>query len=91
MSANPNLPAIDNPFPSNGGLIWHRLRSEREGVCTALLKHVPLICNAVGELQSMEPSKESNREFELKLEARLIQLDDALDRLCDGSYGDCIK
>ncbi len=93
MSANPNILATDNPVDRNGGLVWHRLHSERENICEALLKE----CRPSSEAQpgAQEMSKEdamraTNWHREL-LQARLRKIDDALDRLMSGSYGNCCR
>ena len=89
MSANLNVLAADNLVATTGGgVVWHRLHSEREEMCEALLQE-----GALGnEPPSAEPTSNEgamnapNREL---LQARLIKLDDALDRLMSGSYGEC--
>lgn len=92
MSANPNIPAIDNSPEANGGMVWHRLHSEREDICEALLRE-----DAAGhETTAAQPmSNEDTRHAaswhrEL-LQLRLKKVDDALDRLMAGSYGECCK
>ena len=80
MSANLNTPAIDRP--GSDGSVWHRLHSEREEVCEALLKDF-------GSGQEPDPK---NVSFHCDLlQARLRKIDDALDRLMSGSFGDCVK
>jgi hypothetical protein len=71
------------------GAVWNRLHAEREEICSALLHdaqpHFVLGRNAF-------PIAGNQREqFRLRLQARLRLLDDALDRLISGSYGDCSK
>ena len=90
MSANPNIRVIENASEQNGGLVWNRLHSEREEICEALLKEFHP--NSQAQLQE-SPAKEevmhtANWHREL-LQARLRKLDDALDRLMSGSYGNC--
>ena len=81
MSANLNTPAIDRP--DSDGSVWHRLHSEREEVCEALLKDF--------SPGGTEPERtDVNWHFDL-LQARLRKIDDALDRLMSGSFGDCVK
>ena len=83
MSANLNTPAIDRP--SSDGSVWNRLHSEREEVCEALLKD----CGPGSEVQRPEGT---NVSWHLELlQARLRKIDDALDRLMSGSYGDCVR
>ncbi|MGH9881949.1 MAG: hypothetical protein ACRD6N_10975 [Pyrinomonadaceae bacterium] len=93
MTANPHILGIDNPVVRNGGLVWHRLHSEREDICEALLKELRPSFEAQPGAQGM--SKEDamraaswHREL---LQARLCKVDDALDRLMSGSYGNCCK
>ncbi len=93
MSTNLNIPAIDVPVDRNGGLVWHRLHSEREDICEALLKEP--VDGFASETATHRLSKEnaartSNWHKEL-LQARLRKIDDALDRLMAGSYGNCSK
>lgn len=87
MSANLNTPAIDRP--SSDGSVWNRLHSEREDVSEALLKEF----RPGSEVQQRaEPTnvRAANWHREL-LQTRLRKIDDALDRLMSGMYGDCVK
>ncbi|HCX29040.1 MAG TPA: hypothetical protein DHU55_04595 [Blastocatellia bacterium] len=93
MSANPNIRVIDNPVSRNGVPVWNRLHSEREDICEALLKE----CSPSSETQVAAPRMSNevamhgpNWHREL-LQARLRKIDDALDRLMAGSYGNCSK
>ena len=93
MSTNPIIRVTDEPIDRNGGLVWHRLHSEREDICEALLKE----CAPGGETQagarrvaSEDAMRTANWHREL-LQARLRKTDDALDRLMAGSYGNCSK
>lgn len=93
MSASLNVPAaaiLGNS--TGGGVVWHRLHSEREDICDALLNE-----GAPGrEAQAAESISHedaiiaANWHREL-LQARLRKVDDALDRLMSGSYGNCSK
>jgi len=92
VSANPNNRVIDNAIERNGGLVWNRLHTEREEICEAMLKEA--LPNSQAQLQE-SPAKEEfmraakwHREL---LQARLRKIDDALDRLLSGSYGNCSK
>jgi RNA polymerase-binding transcription factor DksA len=93
MSANLNALAADNLVDTTGGgVVWHRLHSEREKICEAFLKE-----RALGnEPPSAEPASNEgamnvpNWHGDL-LQARLKKVDDALDRLMSGQYGDCCK
>ena len=68
---------------ADGAVIWSRLHSEREEICAALLRER-------GDAGDLE---ESSRDIEFKhresLQARLRQIDDALDRVSSGAYGHC--
>ncbi len=93
MNTNPNTRVTDNPVDRNGGLVWHRLHSEREDVCEALLKECVLGYAAQAgaqRLSSEDAMQAANWHREL-LQSRLRKMDDALDRLMAGSYGDCSK
>lgn len=92
MSANPNIRVIDNPVQQNGGVVWNRLHSEREDICQALLK--PFSGGGTGsvpERVSLEDDGGAASWHLCLLQARLHKVDDALDRLMSGSYGNCSK
>jgi RNA polymerase-binding transcription factor DksA len=93
MSANPNTPAIENPDKQNGGLVWHRLHSEREDICEALLREPgpASVAEALPQGMSKEDAERTTNWHRKLLQARLRKVDDALDRLLSGSYGDCSK
>ncbi|HET6669076.1 MAG TPA: TraR/DksA C4-type zinc finger protein [Pyrinomonadaceae bacterium] len=67
--------------PSNGqpqghGAVWYELRYEREEVCEALLQ------------------ERTGADFPVDketLQTRLTLIDEALDRLMAGTYGDCVQ
>lgn len=68
--------------PQTDGGVWYQLHSEREEVCEALLR---------------EPGPSDQRRAVLgetvnvnQLQRRLRLIDDALDRLMAGSYGNCV-
>ena len=92
MSTN-SMRLVEIPIHGNGCFVWNRLHSEREDVCEALLKQP--VAGSEAETVMHEASKEDSiraadwhREL---LQARLRKIDDALDRLMSGSYGDCSK
>lgn len=92
MSASPNIRVIDSPVDRNGGFVWHRLHSEREDICEALLKE----CAPGHESPAAEPMSNEDAMHDASwhlelLQARLHKVDDALDRLMSGSYGNCSK
>lgn len=80
---------VETPL-ANAGLIWGQLHAEREEICSALLADAH-----TADLQEFEidGNDESARDVEFKhrelLQARLRQIDDALDRLLSGVYGRC--
>lgn len=92
MNANPNTRVIDNAIERNGGLLWNRLHTEREEVCEAMLKETRP--NSQAQLQESAAKEEvrraANWHREL-LQARLRKIDNALDRLMAGSYGNCCE
>jgi RNA polymerase-binding transcription factor DksA len=66
--------------PNDNCLIWNQLRSEREETCEALL----------GPSRSDVPA-DLNVSHSQLLQARLIDLDAALDRIMAGKYGECSR
>lgn len=75
MNENRTINLVEIPIGGGGGLIWHRLHGEREEICEALLKRRPVVGDERKEM----------------LRARLRKIDDALDRVLSGSYGNCSK
>lgn len=75
MSENRTIHLVDIPIGGEGGFIWNRLHGEREEICHALLKEHGVVAD-------------ERRQW---LQARLRRVDDALDRLMSGSYGNCSK
>ena len=91
MSANPNSPAIDLAA-FGGGAVWNRLHSEREDICEAILRE-PSGVETKGATQTTSEEdvvRPENWHREL-LQWRLRKVDDALDRLMSGTYGECSK
>jgi DnaK suppressor protein len=76
-----------------GGEIWGWLQAEKEKVSQQILAEGPLLQEQVGGLQESDPSDESPREVKWRhrgqLEARLLDINRAQDRLIDGGYGRC--
>jgi RNA polymerase-binding transcription factor DksA len=66
--------------PNRTYVVWNRLHSEREETCEALLSQSRVSVNA-----------DVNISHGQLLEARLIELDAALDRIMAGKYGECIR
>lgn len=75
MNENRTIHLVDIPIGGEAGLSWNRLHAEREHICEALVKDSDLRAD----------------ERRTWLQARLRKLDDALDRLMSGSYGNCSK
>ncbi len=75
MSENRTIHLIEVPIGGKGGFVWNRLHGEREEVCEALLQDTGLIVEGRKEV----------------LQTRLRKIDDALDRLMAGSYGNCSR
>lgn len=75
MIAEQRIHLVDIPIGGNEGRIWNRLHGEREDICEILLKQGG-------------PAFEAHRDC---LQARLRRVDDALDRLMAGSYGNCSR
>lgn len=91
MSANLTILAVDNPANAHG-VVWHRLHSEREEICEALLKEsAPSYENLGAKPTSTEPTMNAVNWHRELLQARLKKVDDALDRLMAGTYGECCR
>ena len=75
MNENRTIHLVEIPIGGRSGAIWNRLHGEREDICEALLKN-------------FGPLSDERREL---LQGRLRAVDDALDRLMAGSYGNCSK
>ena len=80
------LPRANSP-QLTGGVVWHRLHSEREEICELLLSEP-----APGpDTSTAEPGLRNDSRYRDLLQARLKKVDEALDRLMAGSYGNCTK
>jgi hypothetical protein len=75
MSENRTIHLIDVPIGGKGGFVWNRLHGEREDICEALVTDTG-------------PLVHDRRDL---LQIRLRKIDDALDRLMAGAYGNCSK
>jgi len=92
MGANQTIVVFDSSVDRGGGADWYRLHAERENVCDALLKEFRPSVDKPGALGlSPEETRRAQTWHEGLLQARLRKIDDALDRLMGGSYGDCSK
>lgn len=81
MSTQLNIPTVDSSVDPKNGAVWYRLHSEREDICEALLKEV---------VPENEAGITASWHQEL-LQARLRKVDEALDQLMAGKYGECRK
>jgi RNA polymerase-binding transcription factor DksA len=92
MIINQSIRIFNNPVERSGGADWYRLHAERENVCEALLKEYrPSLENQPPLGLSQEDITRAENWHRDLLEARLRKIDDALDRLMAGSYGDCSR
>ena len=92
MNANPNTHGIDSLLHVSGCIVWNRLHSEREDICEALVKEFfPKSQTQWEEIAVREEAMRTARWHQELLQARLRKIDDALDRLMSGSYGNCCK
>ena len=80
MSTNLQAQFSNSVRQSDGG-VWYELRSEREKICETLLRD---------PRSSVAALPAAARADEKRLQARLRLLDEALDRLMAGTYGDCV-
>lgn len=90
MNTNARTHLVEVPIGGNGGEVWNRLHSEREDICEALLKDSQVKFGVTGGADAPNDSSTESWHREL-LQARLRKIDDALDRLMSGSYGNCSK
>jgi RNA polymerase-binding transcription factor DksA len=92
MRANLNRFVFPNPLEQDGGGVWHRLHSEREDICEALLKEPgPSHGISIADAMSKEQAMKAESYHRGLLQTRLRKVDDALDRLLAGSFGNCSK
>ncbi len=88
MSAHLNTPIIERSCSHSS--VWHRLHSEREDICEVLLKESEPASAKASAAERATQTSTGNWHVEL-LHERLRKVDDALDRILSGSYGDCVK
>lgn len=93
MSANLSTRVVNNSVERHGGAVWHRLHSERANICEALVKEFrPSLEDQPGALGwSKEDARRAESWHRELLQSRLRKIDDALDRLMAGSYGNCSR
>ena len=90
MNTNPKIHLVEIPIGGNGGLAWNQLHSERENICEVMLKDSRKMSGLDAEVKGPREVATTYWHQEL-LQARLRKIDDALDRLMSGSYGNCSK
>ena len=90
MNTTGKIQLIEVPIGVSGGEVWSRLHSEREDICEAMLKDREVKPRLNGEAGAPRDEANANWHHEL-LQARLRKIDNALDRLMSGSYGNCSK
>ena len=82
-----------SPFVAEPGETWERLQAEKEEVSRDLLAGGPLGANDVSNLLESAAADEYASEIRWRrqgqLEGRLRELNEAQDRLIDGTYGCC--
>ena len=81
MNKDRTIHLVEIPIGGKGGFVWNRLHEEREDICEALLKDSGPVSEASGKLNERKGA----------LQERLRKIDDALDRLMSGSYGNCSR
>lgn len=88
-------PLDNSPFTGSGGATWNWLQDLKEEVSRDLLAEGPLCQNEILGLREGEESKANTWDIEwlhrAQLEARLREINDAQDRLLDGTYGKCAE
>ena len=86
MSTNLQIQSREDHAQS-GGVVWNRLHSEREEICENLLRGA-----SASDQTRTDPAQQffsADKVRQQQLQERLRLIDDALDRLMAGSYGDC--
>ena len=92
MIVNLGIPLFKNSVGRSGGADWYRLHAERENVCEVLIKESRSSHSKPGALGlSPEDTLRARNWHRDLLQRRLGKIDDALDRLMTGSFGDCSK
>ena len=91
MNADSRIHLAEVPVAGNAGSIWNRLHSEREDICEAMLKESRPGLAAQNAETMTQPNDVNANWHRGLLQSRLRKIDDALDRLMSGSYGNCAK
>jgi RNA polymerase-binding transcription factor DksA len=90
MTTNEQIHLLEIPVGGRDGLIWNRLHSEREDICEALIQDGRIAFGADLSREVTAAVTTENLHQEL-LQARLLKIDDALDRVMSGSYSHCAR
>jgi len=94
MYSSTNISNRNTSFLDGACEAWGRLHTEREDVCESLLTQAQAMRSFATDGQESDlPTEDTARELDWSrreaLQARLRQIDDALDRLMAGAYGRC--
>lgn len=88
-------PRENSVFVGSGGETWNWLQNLKEEVSRDLLREGPLCRTEILGLREGEESNANAWDIEwlhrAQLEARLREINDAQDRLLDGTYGKCME
>ena len=91
MSANLNSPVLEKSPREHGGVVWHQLSTERANIYEELQKEpAPAAESSASDSVSNDDMSAANWHREL-LQRRLRKVDEALNRLMSGSYGECSR
>jgi len=90
MNTENNIHLIEVPIGGHEGLVWNDLHSEREDICEAMIQDASAVARERDGCEVTHDITTADWHREL-LQSRLRKIDDALDRLMSGSYGNCRK
>ena len=91
MSASSNINLSEVSLGGNAGTVWNLLHSEREDICEALIKDSLSFAEEGSDVPTASRADRTANWHRELLQARLRKIDEALDRLMSGSYGNCCK
>jgi len=90
MKAKSNVQLTEIPFGGKDGLRWNSLHSEREEICETIAKEKSITTPSSTNTQPSNDLNSTENWHRELLQARLKKLDEALDRVMSGSYGNCL-